>query len=40
MREASNVDASRAFLAKFFKAVVREQSAPKGIPFGRPWEEL
>jgi hypothetical protein len=36
----SRPDASAGAFAKFFKALVKEQSVPEGIPFARSWEEL
>lgn len=34
------LDDSRAAFAKFFKALVKEQTVPQGIPFGVPYDKL
>lgn len=37
---APQLDASRAAFAKFFKALVKEQAVPAGIPFGVSYDKL
>jgi hypothetical protein len=38
--EPAALDPSRAAFARFFKALVKEQSVPEHIPFAKPWEEV
>jgi hypothetical protein len=37
---AAGPNAGRVAFARFFKALVREQAVPEGIPFGLPWKEV